>query len=47
MQYGTSGRRAAPARPFMGFSETNKRRVQRMLRDYLVEGATNFYGDAE
>jgi len=47
MQFGTTGKRATPARPFIGFSETNKRRVSRMLRDYLAEGATNFYGDAE
>lgn len=42
MQFGTTGRRAVPARPFIGFSETNKRRIQRMMTDYLADGATNF-----
>jgi phage virion morphogenesis protein len=36
-----------PARPFMGFSDANRRRIGRMLRDYIQDGTTNFYGEVE
>jgi phage virion morphogenesis protein len=53
MQFGvsrTSGwikGKKVPARPFMGFSETNIRTISKMLKKYLESSHTSDFGDDE